>query len=105
MKMNKLTFIGMCIWISIWIFSKTVLGETIINDPKNIVFTISIIIVMIIGIILQMIGIYKIVNMKNTEFRSVNTDIPTEKQLRRNTKSLKKLIKVFDNIINSKTPK
>lgn len=54
--MNKLIIIGMCLWIPIWIFSYTNLANLILNKPENILITITILIIMVIGIILMFVG-------------------------------------------------
>jgi len=56
--MKKLTITGMFIWVSIFIFSFTHIGKTILNDPKNIGIAITTLIFIVIGIILMAFGLF-----------------------------------------------
>lgn len=58
MKKN-LIVIGLCMWVPIWLFSYTSLAKTMLNGPQNIVAGVTACSVMLIGITLMLIGIFR----------------------------------------------
>ncbi|WP_372647779.1 hypothetical protein [Draconibacterium sp.] len=63
--MKKLIITGICIWVPILMFSLTNIGKQILNNPENKTLGISTIIVMVIGIAMMYIGIFKDMNNSN----------------------------------------
>lgn len=57
--MNKLTKIGLYIWLPIFLFSFTDTGKSIFNNMEYINFAIGILIAMTIGTAIFLIGLFK----------------------------------------------